>query len=453
MSANSKPGSKVRHAVHWFDKPKPIPLDALTQNFIGLVLLTAIVNPFGPTMKGLAVISDVPLPAPPTNLQIVRFYLNPFGHAIESIGLLDGSSTTIQVGDELLSNIDRLGYDGSGCFTFFHPGYLYAGSSTAVQLARALLFRVEGLARELDFLRRFPSDPWRRITAEVDDAVQPLRDPAAGKHQPPGDEKHQAPSSEDVERFLEIIQRNEHNAEEWKVLFAAWKGAIENTPPGAFSDVLTVEMIIYIYAHLVNEPGSKKAKPREKSSDSTASTAFAHLNRIYENRMAGSLGKEAFCVFMAGKVYVQFLASWDEDTFQCEAASVKSVPEIGAIFTTQADDVLRKLGFKPPKVSPNYSQAIKIEGVNDLGYAARLAFRVLKQVYRITDLSSAAFKEFIPARAGVSPPPEATERPARNEETAAQKFKRLVAGIPRFVEVKNTGKAFVIVGAKPPTKR
>ena len=46
------------------------------------------------------------------------------------------------------------------------------------------------------------------------------------------------------------------------------------------------------------------------------------------------------------------------------------------------------------------------------------------------------------------------KRPMVNadRETAADIFKRLVANNPRFVEVKNTGQAFVIVGARPPTK-
>jgi len=173
MSANS-PRSEVQHAVHWFDKPKPIPIDSLKENFVGLILLTAIVNPFGPTMQGLAGISNVPLPAAPTELQIVRFSLNPFSHMIESIGVLDASSTTIQVGDELLTNIERLGYDGSGCFTLFHPGYLYAGREVAVQLGRALLRHVKGLVTELELLMRFPNDPWHRITAEVHNAFRPF---------------------------------------------------------------------------------------------------------------------------------------------------------------------------------------------------------------------------------------------------------------------------------------
>jgi hypothetical protein len=256
MSPSVKSVSEVEHAVHWFNKPKPMELDALTQNFIGLILLTAIVNPFGPTMNGLAVLSELPLPAPPTKLHIAKFSLNPFGHAVESIGLLDGSSTPKQVGDELVHNIDRLGYDGSGCFTFFHPGHLYAGCSTVAQLARALLLRVEGLTRKLDFLRRFPNDTWRRITTEVDEAEQPLRDLAAGLLQPAEkDKKDRVPTSEDVESLMEIIQRDEHMAEELKVLFLAWKGAIENVPPRTFSDVITAERIIDIYARLVVEPG------------------------------------------------------------------------------------------------------------------------------------------------------------------------------------------------------
>ncbi len=58
-----------------------------------------------------------------------------------------------------------------------------------------------------------------------------------------------------------------------------------------------------------------------------------------------------------------------------------------------------------------------------------------------------------PPRADVSPPPETTKPTASSEETVAQKFKKLVAGNPRFVEVKNTGKGFIIVGAEPPLVR
>jgi hypothetical protein len=38
------------------------------------------------------------------------------------------------------------------------------------------------------------------------------------------------------------------------------------------------------------------------------------------------------------------------------------------------------------------------------------------------------------------------------EETALEVFMRAIAGNPRFVEAKPSGKAFALIGAKPPTK-
>jgi hypothetical protein len=131
--------------------------------------------------------------------------------------------------------------------------------------------------------------------------------------------------------------------------------------------------------------------------------AFTHLIRIYEKRKAGSPGKGAFCTFIVGKAYVQFLASWEAEKLLCEAASAKSVPEIAATLTTKDDEALRKWGFKAPEISPNYSQTIEIKDLRDLAYAARLAFRVMKQVYRVTEFDSATFKENIPKQ-DVAPP-------------------------------------------------
>jgi hypothetical protein len=55
------------------------------------------------------------------------------------------------------------------------------------------------------------------------------------------------------------------------------------------------------------------------------------------------------------------------------------------------------LGFDPPDTSPNYAQVIKIERYyRDIGYAVRLGFRALKQVYRVSDFGSGTFKTTIP---------------------------------------------------------
>jgi hypothetical protein len=58
-----------------------------------------------------------------------------------------------------------------------------------------------------------------------------------------------------------------------------------------------------------------------------------------------------------------------------------------------AGQALHRFGLEVPEISPNYSQTIKFEGVADLGYAARVVFRVFKQVYRVAEFSSATFRE------------------------------------------------------------
>ena len=144
------------------------------------------------------------------------------------------------------------------------------------------------------------------------------------------------------------------------------------------------------------EPPLGSLAPKEQN---WLATAFAYLNQIYEKRGAGRPGKEAFCIFEAGKVYVQFLAPCDAETLMCEAVSTKSVPDIAAFLMTEGDETLRRLGFEPPKISPNYSQTINIKDVADLAFAARLAFRVLKEAYRVADVNSATANGRIPISA------------------------------------------------------
>jgi hypothetical protein len=46
-------------------------------------------------------------------------------------------------------------------------------------------------------------------------------------------------------------------------------------------------------------------------------------------------------------------------------------------------------------------------------------------------------------------PPKPPTEPPPKLETQRERFTRLVSGNPRFKEVKPSGKAFIIVGAKP----
>jgi hypothetical protein len=127
--------------------------------------------------------------------------------------------------------------------------------------------------------------------------------------------------------------------------------------------------------------------------------AVIHLIRIDENRDAGQPGNAAFCIFDFGNAYVQFLAPFDGKHFLCEAASAKTVPELAATLTSEKEKLLYDIGFEAVGISPNYSQTVEIESIEDIGYAARLAFRVLKQIYGVTSYGSGEFELNIPSNA------------------------------------------------------
>jgi len=120
--------------------------------------------------------------------------------------------------------------------------------------------------------------------------------------------------------------------------------------------------------------------------------ALAHLQRLFDAREVSIPNKRAFCIFEVGKAYVQFLAYWDADALLCEAVSEKFVG-----LTSQGKSALRRLGFTPPGVSPNYSRTINIKSADDLGVAVRLAFRVFTKAFQVTDFSAGTFREILPS--------------------------------------------------------
>lgn len=57
---------------------------------------------------------------------------------------------------------------------------------------------------------------------------------------------------------------------------------------------------------------------------------------------------------------------------------------------------MKEFGFAAPGLSKNFSQKIDITSKEDLAFVARMAFRVLRDVYDVTDLVATRFKVSIP---------------------------------------------------------
>ena len=70
---------------------------------------------------------------------------------------------------------------------------------------------------------------------------------------------------------------------------------------------------------------------------------------------------------------------------------------MGAILTPEKRDrLVREFGFTSPGYSKNFSQKIEMEGKGDLAYVARMAFRVLRDIYDVTDFGATKVKVLIP---------------------------------------------------------
>lgn len=126
-------------------------------------------------------------------------------------------------------------------------------------------------------------------------------------------------------------------------------------------------------------------------------TALAHLIQIDESRRAENAHGSSYCIFEAGRAYFQCLAPSFGTYLRCEAVSEKFVPEMGAILTPEKRDrMVQKFGFAAPGYSKNFSQKIDIISKEDLAFVARMAFRVLRDIYDVTDFRATKVKVSIP---------------------------------------------------------
>ena len=104
--------------------------------------------------------------------------------------------------------------------------------------------------------------------------------------------------------------------------------------------------------------------------------------------------RNSYCIFEVDDAYFQCLAPYDHTLPFCEAVSAESNPEIGRILTPEKEDrLIREFGFAAPgSSSPNFSQEIEVNSASDLAYAARMAYRVLRDIYGVKDFGTATFR-------------------------------------------------------------
>ncbi|MEA2907847.1 MAG: hypothetical protein QOI12_5234 [Alphaproteobacteria bacterium] len=161
-------------------------------------------------------------------------------------------------------------------------------------------------------------------------------------------------------------------------------------------------------------PGEKPLDDLLPVGQNWLETAAQHLIQIDEIRKDEIIEESAYCIFEVGSAYFQCKAPNYTKHLFCEAVSAKSVPEIGAILSPKKKiRLMREFGFAAPSFSPNFSRKVEIASNDDLAYVARMAFRVLRDIYGVNDFSAAIFKLGMPIPVA-PPPPKQTEPTTSN---------------------------------------
>jgi hypothetical protein len=126
-------------------------------------------------------------------------------------------------------------------------------------------------------------------------------------------------------------------------------------------------------------------------------SALACLVQIDDYRKGQTVNTSGHCIFEVGSAYIQVRAPHYADHFICEAVSGKFVPAIAAILTPEKQDrLVHEFGFLAPGRSPNLAQRIDIKSKPDRAYAARLAYRIFRDIYGARDFAAAKFKVWPP---------------------------------------------------------
>jgi len=143
-------------------------------------------------------------------------------------------------------------------------------------------------------------------------------------------------------------------------------------------------------------------------------SAFKCLVQIEDYRTGQTANRSGHCIFEIGRAYVQFQAPNYAGYLICEAVSGRLLPDIAAILTPEKTGrLIGEFGFIAPGRSPNFARHIQVESTADLACAARLAYRVFRDIYDVKSFDAATFKVW-PSEAIALAAPRPREPTTRN---------------------------------------
>ena len=182
-------------------------VDQLRSRPCKLVVAAGIVNPFGPTLAGLVLLGKAGQP----EWELFSFSLNPFSQELKRLRSAKLAEATHP--SEIVAH--------AGIGLASAPTVLIVSSAPdqeVVACARVIASAFDDLGSTVDRLRKFPGNPWDRISAEMHDGFGSVS--SSRKH-------HGSIKPKDIDDYLAIILDRKNFSEEFAAFRAAWKGSID----------------------------------------------------------------------------------------------------------------------------------------------------------------------------------------------------------------------------------
>lgn len=178
-----------------------------------LVFAAGIVNPFGPTLTAILVRKS---PRSDGSAEVIQVMLNPFSQTAQIQAVVPDQDSISMVDVLQHVPIEWLG----SCPTLLIPGKSINTDVGVLELGR-LLRKLHDSRETLESLERSPSNPWDRVSNEMESAAAR----AIGGMES-DDQSLLGPSGS--KRLIRILLDEEHFDVEMKAFLVAWQGSIEN---------------------------------------------------------------------------------------------------------------------------------------------------------------------------------------------------------------------------------
>lgn len=204
----------------WFEplaRPESVDPERLPGSTLTTLMAAGIVNPFGPTLAGLALEGETRWES---RLPLLHVSLNPFRKAVRRLGMVDIEQSGDLVAD--LEIFSTLALDG--CPTLLLPSRLFEHGD-AVRLYARFLTEFSDSGDTFDGIRRHPGDPWTRVQGEIDGGLSSLLEKFTNAELDL--DREPQPISLDAAREFASTQLDPTNLrEELKAFLYAWKGSV-----------------------------------------------------------------------------------------------------------------------------------------------------------------------------------------------------------------------------------